>query len=393
DNTVKFILKQPISTFLYKLSGFKIIPEHIYSKVTDPANYLAPDAVTGTGPYKLAQYNKEQGSYQYVANDKYWGPAPAIKTVEFIPVSDALIAFEQGQIDFNSVTPDVLDRIKANKDLRIVQQQAFWGYEFYFNEKKRPELADPKVRQAFAYAIDRNELVEKIQRGAGKPGNMGILPNDHIWYNANQPAYTFDVAKAKALLDESGWKDTDNDGIRDKDGKKLSYTLSLGSEEARIGELIKERMKDAGIDIQVKALESKARDANLKKGDFELLVSGFGGWGQDADYLRVRYSDTTSGTTNTVAPLAAVFGYHNDKLNALAAQELAELDEGKRKQIVYEMQEVLAADVPTIPLYYTTSIDAWPMSKYDGWMNMYDHHARTHSKLSFLKREGIAAQR
>jgi len=259
--------------------------------------------------------------------------------------------------------------------------------------KKCPELKDPKVRQAFAYAIDREEMVEKIQRGAGKSGNMGILPDDHIWYNADQPAYAFDLAKAKSLLDETGWKDTDGDGIRDKDGKKLSYTLSLGSDEARIGELIQARLKDAGIAVQVKALESKARDANLKKGDFELLVSGFGGWGQDADYLRVRYSDTTTATTNTVAPLAAVFGYHSDALNTLAARELSELDDGKRRQIVNEMQKVLAQDVPTIPLFYTTSYDVWTIPKFDGWMNMYDHHARTHSKLSYLMREGIAAQR
>ena len=393
DNTVKFVLTQPISTFLYKVASFKIIPEHIYSTVTDPVNYLAPEAVIGTGPYKLAEYNKEQGSYQYVANDQYWGPKPSIKTLEFIPVSDALIAFEQGQIDFNSVTPDTLYRFENNPDYRIVQQPAFWGYEFYFNMNKFPELNDPKVRQAFAYAIDREEMVEKIQRGAGKSGNMGILPDDHIWYNANQPAYAFDLAKANALLDEAGWKDTDNDGVRDKDGKKLSYTLSLGSDEARIGELIQARLKDAGIAVQVKALESKARDANLKKGDFELLVSGFGGWGQDADYLRTRYSDAATSSTSGVAPLAAVFGYHSDALNSLAAQELSELDDAKRKQIVGQMQELLAKDVPTIPLFYTTSYDVWKISSYDGWMNMYDHHQRTHSRLSFLVREGIAAQR
>ncbi len=393
DTTVKFVLDQPISTFLYKLYGLKIIPEHIYSTVSDPTKFLAPEAVIGTGPYTLAEYNKEQGSYQFVARNGFWGPQQAIQTVEFIPVSDALIAFEQGQIDFNAITPDVLDRFRSDKDIRIVQQPAFWGYEFYFNMKKRPELKDPKVRQAFAYAIDRAEMVEKIQRGAGAPGNMGILPNDHIWYNADQPAYAFDLEKANSLLDAAGWKDTDKDGVRDRDGTKMSYALSLGSDEARIGELIKERLSGAGIEIQVKALESKARDANLKKGDFELLVSGFGGWGQDADYLRTRYSDAATSSTSSVTPLAGVFGYHNDRLNTLGAEELGELDEEKRKQLVYEMQKVLADDVPTIPLLYTTTYDAWTISTYDGWMNMYDHHQRTHSKLTFLKREGIAAKR
>lgn len=88
-----------------------------------------------------------------------------------------------------------------------------------------------------------------------------------------------------------------------------------------------------------------------------------------------------------------VYGYRNETLETLAASEILELDEGARKQIVYDMQAVIAEDVPTIPLLYATSYDAWRISTFDGWMNMYDHHVRTHSKLSFLVRDGIAAER
>lgn len=391
SNTVKFVLKQPVSTFLYKLTSFKIIPEHIYENVSDPFSFLDPEAVTGTGPFLLGEYNKEHGTYRFITNEDFWGPETAVKTVEFIPVSDSLIAFEQGQIDFTSISPDILDRFTSDPDIRIVQQPAFWGYQFYFNMKECPELNDSRIRQAFAYAIDREELVEKIARGAGKPGEMGILPEDHIWYNPDQPEYSYDPDTAGALLEEAGWTDTDGDGIRDKNGEKLSYVLSLSSGEVRIGELIKERLSEVGVDVQVKALESKSRDANIKSGDFELLISGFGGWGKDADYLRTRYCDTTE--AGSVSSGAEAFGYHNDTLNALGSQELQELDDDKRKEIVYEMQTVLANDVPAIPLYYTTRYDAWRISKYDGWMNMYDHHARTHSILSYLERDGIAAKR
>ncbi|MGB3856383.1 MAG: ABC transporter substrate-binding protein [Methanosarcina flavescens] len=392
-NTVKFVLSQPTSTFLYKLTSFKIIPEHIYKNISDPVSFLDSKAVTGTGPFLLDEYNKEHGTYRFVANEKFWGPEVAVKSVEFIPVSDSLIAFEQGKIDFASISPDTLDRFKSDPDIRIVQQPAFWGYQFYFNMKKCPELNDRRIRQAFAYAIDRDELVEKIARGAGKAGKMGILPEDHIWYNPDQPEYGYNPDKASALLEEAGWSDTDGDGIRDKDGEKLSYILSLSSGEIRIGGLIKERLSEVGIDVQVKSLESKSRDANLKNGDFELLISGFGGWGQDADYLRTRYCDTDSQSSNSVSSGAAVYGYHNDTLNSLGALELQESDNNKRKEIICEMQALLANDVPAIPLYYTTSYDAWRISKYDGWMNMYDHHARTHSILSYLERDGIAEKR
>ncbi|MDD4127042.1 MAG: ABC transporter substrate-binding protein [Methanomicrobium sp.] len=392
SQTVKFVLENPAATFLYKMTGFFIIPEHIYKNVSDPVNYLDAEAVVGTGPYCLSEYNKEHGSYKFVSNENFWGPSTAVKSIEFIPVSDEMIAFEQGEIDFTSISPEVIDRFKDDSTVRLVEQPAFWGYEFYFNMNKCPALAEKEVRQAFAYAVDREELVEKIARGAGKPGNMGILPEDHIWYNPNQPEYAYSPEKAEELLEDAGWTDTDGDGIREKNGEKLSFTLTVGSDEARIGELIKERLSDAGINVDLRALESKSRDANLKSGDFELLVSGFGGWGQDADYLRTRYSSAASKGT-TVAGGAAVYGYNNEELNKLGEKELSEPDDAKRKEIVYQMQEILAEDVPTIPLYYTTSIDAWRISKYDGWMNMYDHHQRTHSKLSYLAREGIAAER
>jgi peptide/nickel transport system substrate-binding protein len=392
SSTVKFVLAQPVSTFIYKLTSFEIIPEHIYKNVSDPASFLDPKAVIGTGPYILDEYNKEHGTYRFVANENFWGPKQAVKVVEFVPVSDSLIAFEQGEIDFTSISPDTLDRFKSDSDIRIVQQPAFWGYQFYFNMKKCPELNDSRIRQAFAYAINRDELVEKIARGAGKAGKMGILSEDHIWYNSDQPKYDYNPDKAKALLDEAGWTDTDGDGIRDKNGEKLSYILSLGSSEVRIGELIKERLSEVGIDVQVKALESKSRDANLKNGDFELAISGFGGWGQDADYLRTRYCDTGS-QSGSVSSGASVFGYHNDTLNALGTQELQELNDSKRKEIIYDMQTTLANDVPAIPLYYTTSYDVWRISKYDGWMNRYDHHARTQCILSYLERDGVAAKR
>ncbi|WP_094228653.1 ABC transporter substrate-binding protein [Methanolobus psychrotolerans] len=392
DNTVKFVLTQPVSTFLYKLTSFKIIPEHIYKDVSDPGSFLEPEAVTGTGPFLLDEYNAEHGSYRFVANEDFWGPDTIVEAVEFIPVSDQMISFEQGAIDFTEISPDTLDRFISEPDIRIIQQPAFWGYQFYFNINKRAELNDKIIRQAFVYAIAREELVEKIERGAGKPGEMGILPVDHIWYNADQPAYEYNPDKARELLEEAGWTDTDGDGIRDKDGEKLSYVLSLASGEVRMGELIKARLSEVGIDVLVKALESKSRDANLKTGDFELAISGYGGWGKDADYLRTRFCDIDSGISS-VASGASVFGYHNDTLNALGTRELQELDDEKRKEIVYEMQTVLAEDIPAIPLYYTTSYDAWHISKYDGWMNMYDHHARTHSILSYTQRDGIAAKR
>mgnify|MGYP005832193583 CR=1 FL=1 len=388
DHNIKIVLTQPMAPFLDELYSFKIIPEHIWKDVADPNKYSAPEAVIGTGPYRLAEYSKEHGTYKFVANENFWGPAPRVKTIEFIPVSDEMVAFQQNAVDFTGLSADTVDMFKNDPEVYVFQQPAIWGYELSFNQNKNPILKEKAVRQAFAHAIDREELVEKVGRGAGKPGSMGVLPQDHIWYNKDVPAYSHDATKARQALADAGWKDTDGDGIMDRDGKKLSFTMILSSTEARIGELVKERLKEAGIDITIQAVESKSRDTKLKQGDFEIAINGYGGWGGDADYLRSKFCGVNFGMTGT-SHGRPLIGYQNDEVDRLALEQLKETDTEKRKQIIYELQEVLAEDVPCVPLYYTASYNAYRPKVYDGWMNMFDHHAMTHSKLSYLDRTEI----
>ncbi|MDD4579733.1 MAG: ABC transporter substrate-binding protein, partial [Methanothrix sp.] len=193
DHTIKFTLTQPIAPFLDEIASVKIIPEHIYKDESDPNKFESPEAVTGTGPYKLAEYSKEHGTYKFTANEDFWGPKQRVKNIEFIPVSDATVAFQQKEIDFVSLSADLVDMFKSDPEVYVFQQPAIWGYELSFNMNKSPILNDKAIRQAFAYAIDRQELVDKIGRGAGKPGSMGILPQDHIWYNEDVPKYEHDA--------------------------------------------------------------------------------------------------------------------------------------------------------------------------------------------------------
>jgi peptide/nickel transport system substrate-binding protein len=388
DHTIKFTLTQPIAPFLDEIASVKIIPEHIYKDESDPNKFESPEAVTGTGPYKLAEYSKEHGTYKFTANEDFWGPKQRVKNIEFIPVSDATVAFQQKEIDFVSLSADLVDMFKSDPEVYVFQQPAIWGYELSFNMNKSPILNDKAIRQAFAYAIDRQELVDKIGRGAGKPGSMGILPQDHIWYNENVPKYEHDAEKAKEILADAGWTDSDGDGIMDKDGQKLSFNVILASDQARIGELIKERLKEAGIDVTLQAIESKSRDSKLAQGDFEIGINGYGGWGSDADYLRTKFCGAAFGIEGA-SHGRPLIGYQNDKVDELCMDQLSETDTETRKEIIYELQDVLAEEVPSIPLYYTASYNAYRPAVYDGWMNMFDHHEMTHSKLSYLDRSEI----
>jgi peptide/nickel transport system substrate-binding protein len=388
DYTIKFTLVQPIAPFIDDIVSLKIIPEHIWKDVSDPNKFEAPEAVIGTGPYKLESYSKEHGTYKFVAFDSFWGPTQRVKNIEFIPVSDETVAFQQKEIDFVSLSTDAIGMFKNDPEVYLFQQPAIWGYELSFNMNNSPLLKEKVVRQAFAYAIDRDELVKKIGRDAGKPGSMGILPQDHIWYNPKVPKYEHDVNKAKQLLTDAGWEDTSGDGILDKDGKKLSFGMIISSDLARIAELSKERLKEAGIDVTIQAVDSKSRDTKLAQGDFEIAINGYGGWGKDADYLRSKFCGESFGKKGASHgnPLT---GYQNDTVDKLALAQLSETDKNKRRDIIYQLQEVLAEEVPSIPLFYTASYNAYRPAVYDGWMNMFDHHTMTHSKLSYLDRSKI----
>jgi peptide/nickel transport system substrate-binding protein len=369
DMQVEFTTVEANATFLETVGRVRIIPEHIWSGIEKPEEFLEPAAVIGSGPLRLVDYNKEHGTYRFEAFMDFWGPRGALDVLEFVPVSDAVLALEKGEIDLAGIPADVLSRFKNNPAFTAIENPAFWGYRLRFNMEKLPEFKTKAVRQAFAYAIDRQELVDKIARGEAIPGSMGILSPHHHWYNSDLPSYQRNLEKAKELIVGAGIS------------HKPSYDLLVaGGEEVRIGEVLKEQLAMAGIDIKVTSVDMKTRDARITEGNYELVLVGHGGWGQDPDYLRARFSSAeTTWTSGTP-------GYSNPEVDRLAAEQLKETNEARRKELIFTLQQLLAEDVPEIPLYLTTGHNVFRQDVYDGWVHVFDHHAPTHNKLSYLQR-------
>lgn len=367
---VEFVVAEPRATFLEAAGRVSIIPEHIWASVEKPEEFTGPEAVIGSGPFRLVDYSKEHGTYRYEANQEFWGPRVRVDVLEFIPVSDPVLALEKGEIDLADIPADVLPRFAKDPDFTLLENPGFWGYRLRFNMEKLPEFRKRELRQAFAYAINRQELVDKIARGEAIPGNPGILSPHHRWYNPDVPQYEHNTEKAREMIT----------GL--KAGLKPSYELLVGDgREVRIGEILKEQLSKAGIELRVTSVDTKSRDARIAEGNYELVLVGHGGWGQDPDFLRTRFSsaETTwfSGTP----------GYVNPEVDRLAEEQLRETDENKRKELIYRLQELLAEDVPEIPLFLTTGHTVFRHEKYDGWIHVFDHHAPTHNKLSYLMRE------
>lgn len=373
--TVKFTVVSPFSVVLEKIGATRIIPEHIWKDVSQPQKYIDREALIGCGPYILQEYDKEHGMYKFEAFKDYWGPKPSAEAIQFLPVSSGgnaaagnstVLAFEQGGLDLTDITPDILSKYKDNREYKVLENPSFWGYRLMLNMEKRQELKELSVRQAISYAVDRDELVEKVCRGAAVPASAGYLSTEHIWYNPEVKKYEFDIDKSRQLMG----------------GKTLRFTLLTGNsnEEIRIAELLKISLDKAGIELDIKSVDTKTRDAAMGNGDYELVLNGSGGLGNDADVLRTRYVNEASGPNS----VTGIPGYSNAEIEKFAKAQLYEMDESKRKEMVFGLQRLISEEIPIIPLINTTGYIVYRPEKYDGWKYMYNHHNVTHSKISFV---------
>jgi peptide/nickel transport system substrate-binding protein len=385
DRQVMVTVKKPSAVMLSNLGTSRIIPKHIWEKVDNPKEFLDKEAVIGCGPYVLTDYSKEHGTYRLEAFKDYWGPKQRVKVIEFIPVSEGILAFEQGEVDMTGVTPDVLQRFEKDPDCKIVKAPAFWGYRMLFNMGETAVFQEKELRQAFCYAMDKQDMIDKVQRGAGVPGCAGILPPDHVMYNSKAKQYDHNPKQAEELLVKLGYDKLEN-GVRvNSKGEKLSFNLLVGG-EVRLAEIIKEHLGKVGIEVTVQSVDGKTRDARVQDNKYQLAITGHGGWGNDADYLRERFSSEKKAGGGISPNLMRFKGYSNPELSELLEKQFETIDENERKKQIFKAQELLAEDVPEIPIYYTTGYTVYKPAKYDGWMFMFDHHSLEHSKLSYLER-------
>ncbi|NBG88140.1 ABC transporter substrate-binding protein [Isachenkonia alkalipeptolytica] len=356
DDTLVFKLHEPTATSLEQIGRVRIIPKHIWEKVENPETYDEEEALIGSGPFQLTEYSSEHGTYEFTAFENYGGPKPGVEKIQFVPVSDSIMAFENRQVDMISINEDLLERYQENSEVEILEDPGFWGYRLVFNLEDQEVLQNKDVRRAIAYGIDADNLIDKVARGAATPGSPGYLPTDHIWYNERVGFYDYDSEKAKELLE----------------GEEYSFTLLTGNDnrEVRIGELLKLSLAEVGIDIEVESIDGKARDSALQEGNYEILLTGHGGWGSDGDSLRSRYR---------------ISGFHNEKIEDLGRAQLVEMDPEKRKEKIFALQEEIAKEVPMLPLFNTKGYRVYYRDGYDNWVYMFDHHNPIHSKLSFLE--------
>lgn len=363
-------LKQPFAPFVEDIAqSVHIIPKHIWEPVTDPAKFRDPKALIGSGPYKLESLNEAEGSYLYVANEEFHLGAPYVKRLELVPARDELQALQRGELDAaglneEGVPDEVLKPYENSEQYGLIKDPGNWNLALHFNLDKGFPYSEKKFRQAMAYAVDRKDMVDRILLGRGVPGSPGALAPEHPMAADELPAYDRDVEKAKSLLDEIGLKDTNGDGTRElPDGTPFRQEVQTSNRfTPKSAELVKEYLRDVGIEVDIKSLDRAAADAAAQEGNFTMALVGYGGLMGDPETLSTRFSSTARG-----GGFSRAQGYKNPQFDVLAKSQLTTLDEAERKEQVAEMQKILAEDLPVISLYVPDRVMIYRKGGFSNW--------------------------
>jgi peptide/nickel transport system substrate-binding protein len=369
--TVVIRLNKPTAVFEEDVAmRLFIIPQHIWSSVTDPAKFRDPKALVGSGPYKMESYDEAAGSYLYTANDSFYLGTPYVKRLELVPAPDELLALQRGTIDAGelleeSAPDEQIKAFEANDDFTKLEGSYDWMLALHINLAKGFPWDRKEYRQAVAYALDRKDMVNRILQGRGVPESLGGLTEGHPMLAPDLPTYDHDVARAKSLLDGLGLKDTNGDGLRElPDGKPFVQELQANNRfTPKSSELIKEYLREVGIDVKPQILDKATADDSAGKGNYTMALIGYGGMTGDPDQnLRSRYAAGPKSNSFTRA-----IGYRNAEVAELADKQLTTLDPAQRKTIVQQIQRIVADDVPIIPLYTPLRMTFYKAGIFDNW--------------------------
>ena len=394
-NQVVLKMDKPFAPFPETVAGrVPIVPKHVWSTVTDPAKYRDPAALVGTGPYTLTSYDEAAGTYEYVANDGYWLGPPYVKKVQFVPAPNELLALQRGEIDIANVTetPDeVLAPLKKDPAYGLITAPGESTTALHFNVTKAP-FDDKRFRQAIAYTVDRNDLVKRILLGNGEPGFMGNVAASSPWAAPDLNPYNRDVAKAKALLDEMGVKDANGDGVRDlPSGESFAPELLITATQSKTADLIKEYLRDVGLNLQIKSVDQASSDSAVTESRFEMALVGYGALGSDPDWLRQRLSSKVPSKS-----FLRIQGWNNPSFEDAAAKQLVTVDPTERLKLVQQMQRAVDEDVPVMALYLPTRTAVFNKAVFSEWyytpggvFGLYPHFLNKHA-LATGKQLGAA---
>jgi peptide/nickel transport system substrate-binding protein len=379
DYGVTLKLKKTSPFFLHEgLSQFYIMPEHIWKDQKPGAKELSQfQGKIGTGPYKLVEVVPGE-SYTFAANNDYYRGKPRVEKLIAKTVKDRTQQVNQlrsgaaGAV-IVAVPPAQVGELEGDKDVKLIKGSDLVNYNLYLNGSRAP-FNDIKVRQAIAMAIDKEALVKTVLQGRGTALPASFYHPD-LPYASNIPA-KFDPKAARALLDEAGLKDSNNDGVREMGGKPAEFEIMTDVNnpvEVRAAELIIGWLKDVGITAKQKAQDIDTTISFIwpqfssvpdPKYDMATFL-----WSNGPQIQRGFLRALVDGQFGGVG-WANLTGMADAELDKLEAEYVTNPDPNRQKELNTAIQKRFAEVAPFIPLFSPSGNFAYHPKAYDGWVYM-----------------------
>jgi peptide/nickel transport system substrate-binding protein len=323
----------------------------------------------GTGPFRFVSAEQDD-NILLARNPDYFGGAPQINEVRFRIVPDAIVrALElrkgTADLEMTSLSPDMVPVLARQSGIAVTEQPGT-NYTYVAFNFDSPILAHREVRQALAYATDRASIVQYLLRGQARLAD-GLLPPGNWAAAPNLPSYPYDPARAEQLLDAAGFPRR-----ADMGNMRLRLTLKTSTEESArlLGAVLREQWSTVGIDLELRALEFGTFYSDISQGNFEMYTLRWIGVNNDPSVFPFAFE------SDHMPPAGANRGhYRNPQLDALMAQARAEPDIEKRRALFYQVQQIIAEDLPYMSLWFNdnvcvhrtriTGIELAPAGNYD----------------------------
>lgn len=350
-HTFKVTYEKPFAPALSTWGNMVILPKHLLEGKDITKSPLTRKPV-GLGPFKLQKWLAGE-KLVLSANPVYFEGRPYLDNYVYkiIPdISTQFLELQTGSIDMMSLTPLQYSRQTNTAFFKDHYQKYKYpsrGYTYLGFNFKHPPFQDKKVRQAIAYAIDKQEIIDGVLFGLGLEATGPYVPD--TWaYNPDVKKYPYNLKKAKQLLSEAGWADTDNDHILDKNGKPFEFTIITNQGNAqrlRTATIIQWRLEMIGIKVNILVLEwSTFINERIDTRRFEAVLLGWG-IGLDPDQYDIWHSSKTGEKEFNF------ISYKNREVDSLLEKGRRTFDQKERKKAYFKFQEILAGEVPYVFLY------------------------------------------
>jgi peptide/nickel transport system substrate-binding protein len=345
DYTLRIHLSEPFTPLLWNLSegAFGIVP---YGSGKDFK--LHP---VGSGPFRFVR-NDADSQVVIDRNDGYWGERAQVERIRFVVVPDMTtraLELRKGSADLtppNALTSDMVNVLEGDPHLAVLRRPGTTLAYLAFNLRD-PILKDVRVRQALAYAIDREPMLHYFFGDHGRLADS-VLPPEHWAYNGSVAHYPYDPARASALLDAAGFP-------RDRNGVRFHLTIKISTTEETsrlMAVVMQQQLQKVGITLDIRIFEFALLYSDIVHGNFQLYNLRWVGFSnQDPDIFEDAFHSAS------FPPKRANRGYYsNPRVDRLLEEGHRTLDQARRKQIYAEVQEILARELPYINFWYLDNV-------------------------------------